>query len=567
MLKNGSVLDGKYEILKQIGEGGFSKVYLAMNQRLNQQWVIKEIEKSANKKDMTQVMKEANLMKNFDHPAIPRIVDILDREDGTYIIMDYVSGQSLAHELKVNGPQPQEVVIEWAKQICNVLVYLHSLNPPIVYHDLKPGNIILKEPEKTLKLLDFGEARPCINGNAPGGGRTQQYAAPEQQKETRGNTDERTDIYCFGTTIYRLLTGQFPPKLPEPVGSIRERFPELQISKGMDNIIRKCTQIDPKKRFQSAAELAKALDNIQLWDEDYLKRLNNRIRNVVITGIASVVLLATGIGFNRAAAYVNSQNYNVLVETQKSETHETKVANYKSAIEIDGADTRAYECLTEAYEDNGTFGTAESQELSTLYNQNKDKFDMTKVEYAQLNYEIGRLYFNMYTGDNESFRERILKAHSYFQLVAENSSEEFENYKMAKSYYTLCDFFKQYVLQKDSVNEPVKEDYENMMAAVSACLTDMQNYEASDAAYTRLNLYSSTLDMLNVNIKGLTDKEIPRRDVETLIEKIGEAAAEESVTQEKSLEKQEHIVTQVENILDNVEREYDTVERRNKHNG
>lgn len=567
MLKNGAVLDGKYEILKQIGEGGFSKVYLAMNQRLNQQWVIKEIEKSANKKDVSQVMKEASLMKNFDHPAIPRIVDILDRDDGTYIIMDYVSGQSLAHELKVNGPQPQEIVIEWAKQICNVLEYLHSLNPPIIYHDLKPGNIILKEPEKTLKLLDFGEARPCVNGNAPGGGRTEQYAAPEQQKETRGNTDERTDIYCFGTTLYRLLTGHFAPKLPEPVGSIRERFPELQISKGMDNIIRKCTQIDPNKRFQSTTELAKALNNIQLWDEDYIKRLNNRIRTVIVTGVAAVVMLGAGIGFNRAAAYVNSQNYNNLVETQKSADHATKVANYKSAIEIDGVDTRAYERLLEAYEDNGTFGTSESQELSTLYNINKEKFDMTAPEYASLNYEIGRMYFNMYTGDNESFRERILKAHSYFQLVAENSNDSFENYKMATSYYTLCDFFKEYVLQKDSVNEPVKENYENMMKAVDDCLVDMQNYEAADAAYTRLNLYSSTLDMLNINIKGLTDKGIPREDVKNLISKIGDAAANESVTQQKSLEKQESIESQVVNILDNVEREYNTVERRNKHNG
>ena len=144
MLENGTILDGKYEILKLIDRGGTSSVYLAMNPKLNQQWVIKEID---NRFDTERVLKEARMMMKFDHPAIPRIVDIMEKPEFTYIIMDYVSGQSLAYELKEKGPQPQEVVIGWAKQICDVLVYLHSLNPPIIYHDLKPGNIVLKEPE------------------------------------------------------------------------------------------------------------------------------------------------------------------------------------------------------------------------------------------------------------------------------------------------------------------------------------------------------------------------------------------------------------------------------------
>ena len=274
MLAVGTVLDNKYEIIKQIGKGGTSLVYLAMNQKLNQQWVIKEIRSELDAAAKNRMLQEARLMMTFDHPAIPRIVDILDN---TYIVMDYVSGQSLAHELKEHGPVSQETAVEWGKQICNVLVYLHSQDPPIIYHDLKPGNIILKMPERNLKLIDFGEARKCVNGNAPGGGKTREYAAPEQQTETRGNTDPRTDIYCFGTTMYRLLTGQFVPPYPEPVGSIRERFPQLQISKGMDNIIRKCTRKDPDRRFQSAEELMQALDNIVLWDEDYLAKQKRKI--------------------------------------------------------------------------------------------------------------------------------------------------------------------------------------------------------------------------------------------------------------------------------------------------
>lgn len=560
MLKRGDVLDEKYEILKQIGKGGTSLVYLAMNQRLNQQWVIKEIDSTQSSIDINRVLKEARMMMGFDHPAIPRIVDIINKGNFTYIVMDYVSGQSLAYELKHKGPQPQEVVIDWAKQICNVLMYLHSLETPIIYHDLKPGNIILKEPEHNLKLIDFGEARPCVNGNAPGGGKTREYAAPEQQRETRGNTDQRTDIYCFGTTIYRLLTGKFPPTSPEPVGSIKEQFPQLDISKGMDNIIKKCTQTDPNKRFQSATELMQALENIQLWDEDYIKRLKRRVRVVIISVILSVIMLIVGFGFAQARNYVDTQDYEDLVATAQSVEHETKVANYEAAIRIDGTNPAAYIKLLEAYEDNNLFGNAESQQFSTLYNANKSDFDMESEDVLEMHYLIGRLYFNMYSGENGSFRSRILKAESYFQIVHEYGTETYENYNIASSYYTLCSFFKAYVLNDNSIQEPTAEDYQEMLLALESCLSDMSGYSAGDAAYTRLNLYGHILDMLNINIKGFALKDIAQGDIEAILQQIKDAANRESVTQEVSINKQEEILMQIDNILDNVQREYESLE-------
>lgn len=561
MLENGTVLDGKYEILKQIGKGGTALVYLAMNQRLNQQWVIKEIDQSQVNVDMERVLKEARMMMGFDHPAIPRIVDILERPGVTYIIMDYISGQSLAYELKHHGPQPQEVVVEWAKQICNVLVYLHSLNPPIIYHDLKPGNIILKEPEHNLKLIDFGEARPCINGNAPGAGKTKEYAAPEQQKETRGNTDERTDIYCLGTTLYRLLTGKFAPMPPETVGSIREKFPELNISKGMDNIIKKCTRHDPQKRFQSAEEVMQALENIQLWDDDYLKKLKRRIHSVYGLLGTAAVMTGLGVGFGQAANYVNAQDYENLVATAASVEHEVKAKNYEEAIRINGSSPEAYIKLLEAYEDNNLFGNQESQQFSTLYNTNKNEFDVNSEDVWEMHFLTGRIYFNMYSGENDSFRSRILKAQSYFEFVQEYADESYSNYSIASSYYTLCDFFKTYVLSDNSIQEPTQEDYRNMLAALNTCLEDMQNYSEGDAAYTRLNLYGYILDMINVNIKGFAVNEITQEEVEAILNSIKKAAVNESITQEVSIQKREALLMKIENILDNLQREYENLER------
>lgn len=129
----GQVIDGKYEILKEIGRGGMSIVYLAMDKRLNKQWAVKEIPKRALDKNNEVVVQsaiaEANMIKRLDHPAIVRIVDIINNDDVIYIIEDYIEGETLGTIVENNGAQPQELVIEWAMQICEALEYLHTRKP------------------------------------------------------------------------------------------------------------------------------------------------------------------------------------------------------------------------------------------------------------------------------------------------------------------------------------------------------------------------------------------------------------------------------------------------------
>lgn len=557
MLKQGYVLADKYEILKQLGRGGFSTVYLAMNQMLNQQWVIKEVRKDIDPAALKRVMREAKIMIGFDYPMIPRITEIIESEEATYIVMDYVSGKSLAYELKANGPMPQETVVKWGIQICDVMNYLHSQDPPIIYHDLKPGNIILKEPEHNLKLLDFGEARPLINGDAPGGGKTKQYAAPEQQTATRGPTDQRTDIYCIGTTLYRLLTGEFPPMPPETVGSVRQRFPSLGISKGMDNIIRKCTSHDPNKRFQSALELKKALENMELWDEDYIKRQKRKIWRSLGAAIAAVVCLVGGIAFSAAAKHANSQTYESLVAT--SYDNADAVNNYLEAISIDGTNPGAYMKLVELFSKREQFGDQQSQILTSAYDSHKNGFNMSDIEMQGLNYQIGKLYFTQYVGDNNSFRSRVLKAESYFSLVVEHGGEEFENYRLANAYDTICRFFESFVLSENSVQEPTEEDYRQFIAAMDTCISDMQSYKDADAAYTRLTLYQRLLEVIRANARGMVVNGITRDEARSLVTNVKTAIRNESVTQEKSLALQEELKLEADNVLEDVEREYNSV--------
>lgn len=265
MFEIGSLIDGKYRIQGIIGQGGMSVVYLAINERSNKQWAIKEVRKDGvmNFESVKQgLIAETSILKKLNHTNLPSIADIIDTEDSFIVIMDYIPGTSLNEILTECGAQPEEKVVEWAKQLCDVLEYLHSRVPPIIYRDMKPANIMLK-PDGNITLIDFGAAREfkaedpketvllsdtiCLG--------TVGYAAPKQFGGM-GQSDARTDIYCLGMTLFQLVTGEFPTY---EVRSIREINPAL--SKDLERVITKCTQTDPNSRYQTAAELREALEH------------------------------------------------------------------------------------------------------------------------------------------------------------------------------------------------------------------------------------------------------------------------------------------------------------------
>ena len=241
MTEIGTVIDGKYEILREIGRGGMSIVYLAMDTHLNKQWAVKEIRKKGNGKNdevvVNSLLAEANMMKKLDHPALPRIVDIIDNGITIYVVMDYIEGESLDKVLNEYGAQPEEQVIAWAEQLCEALEYLHSQKPPIIYRDMKPANVMLK-PEGNIKIIDFGIAREYkeqkLSDTTVLG--TKGYAPPEQYS---GQTDARSDIFALGMTMHHLLTG-IDPRSGEAYAPVRMWNPQL--SEGIELIINKCVE-------------------------------------------------------------------------------------------------------------------------------------------------------------------------------------------------------------------------------------------------------------------------------------------------------------------------------------
>jgi serine/threonine protein kinase len=157
-LETGALLDGKYRILHEVGRGGMSIVYMAINEKANKTWAVKEVRKDG-VLDFEAVRQglivETEMLKRLRHPNLPSIIDIIEDEDTLIIVMDYIEGVPLSKVLSEYGAQPQEYVIEWGKQLCDVLSYLHSQDPPIIYRDMKPSNVMLK-PDGNLALIDFG---------------------------------------------------------------------------------------------------------------------------------------------------------------------------------------------------------------------------------------------------------------------------------------------------------------------------------------------------------------------------------------------------------------------------
>jgi len=252
------MFDGKYRILGTLGRGGMSTVYLAENVKLGTLWAIKEI----NKNSRIDILVEPNILKRLNHPALPRIFDILEDDDNIYIIVDYIEGASLDSELGRVGRFPEEKVICMALEICEVLKYLHTQKPnPIIYRDMKPGNIILTK-DGSIKLIDFGIAREykeesCLDTVYIG---TRGYAAPEQYGT--GQTNERTDIYSLGVTLYHLVTGKNPNDPPYEIKSIR--LFDSGLSEELDRIILRCTRQDPEERYSSVDELENDLKKLHI---------------------------------------------------------------------------------------------------------------------------------------------------------------------------------------------------------------------------------------------------------------------------------------------------------------
>lgn len=468
----GRVIDKKYELIHKLGKGGMSIVWLGRDRRLDKVWAVKEImpnvigaQGEANRK---AIIDEANFMKRLDHPAIPRVVDIIDEGRTIYVVMDYINGRSLSKTMRQQGgPFDQLDVIDWGIQLCDVVGYLHGLNPPVVYRDLKPGNIMLRD-DGSVKLIDFGiayELRPGRIGDAgligsPG------YSAPEQiDAEVHKNVplSTRSDIYALGATLYSLVTGTKPEKVRDSEGAERFEYDirpireiDPQLSDGLEQIILRATKPDPADRYQTIDEMRYDLEHYEELTQEYRavqqRKLDTFWGRVRATAIVAVLGLACLLASNllKNSSYdsiMHEANVASKAERNVKLDEGTNVALggnriadaseaeelYTRAISVDPTRSEPYDrLLNEVYKDDFIFTPTEADRWVSVW-QNYGRNLKGSDQYARLCYDAGILYlcYYDYLGNADLSEEASTAASG--QGAIQNASRSAEWFALAKA--------------------------------------------------------------------------------------------------------------------------------------
>lgn len=523
MLKVGDLIDGKYKILNEIGRGGMSTVYLAINEKANKPWAVKEVRKNgiSNRELVKQsLMVEINLLKKLKHKGLPSIVDIIDQQDNYLIVMDYIEGITLENIMQEEGVQPQEKVVDWAIQLCDVLQYLHTRKPAIIYRDMKPSNIMLRS-DGSVVLIDFGTAREfkerhvedttCLG--------TQGYAAPEQFGGM-GQTDERTDIYSLGATMYRLVTGHNPSEPPYEMYPITHWNPRL--STGLEGIIAKCTSKDPKSRYQSVQEVRYALEHYRDLDLDSIRRYRRNLRILLAAGGMTVMLFgASGVSY-AAVDHMQKDEYAYNLEAgRRSPNKQDSIAFYQKAIQTDCAGEEAYDQLLTLFTQDGVLDEQEEKvllQLAISVDKYLERYKMQNPDgYAGLCYQIGSSYWYYY----EHEEKRQAGAVAWFESAKagfEGNPEKEREWKRASTYVEIGNFYQRIVpAQISGTDQGMYGEYWNNLRRLKEW-----NDEAPDRDLVTLRLYREIVTKTLEYAGYLQEDGVPPQEMEDLLNEISQ---------------------------------------------
>lgn len=276
-LKAAEVLRGRYRIRRIIGQGGMGSIYLADDMRLEgRQCALKEVEHDRSlspdlaREAREQFQREATVLARLDHPNLPKVSDYFSVSNRDYLVMDFIPGKDL-RALMLEARQsgvflPEADVLNWAAQLSDALIYLHSQEPPILHRDIKPSNMKVT-PSGLLKLVDFGLVKVLASGEVTitilQGQGTALYTPLEQYGGDSGHTDVRSDIYAFGATLYHMLTNQPPAdardRFLNPENLIPPRQINPAISTRTERAILWAMNLHPDERPETVESFQKSL--------------------------------------------------------------------------------------------------------------------------------------------------------------------------------------------------------------------------------------------------------------------------------------------------------------------
>jgi serine/threonine protein kinase len=240
-----------------------STVYDVFDTTLDHRWAMKETLDIFPDRDKSEILdqfqKEAKMLAGLSHPNLPKVIDFFTENGKHYLVEELIDGLPSSEVLEKSHSFDEYRLLNWAVQICDLLEFLHNNN--IIYRDLKPGNIMIDKNEKVY-LVDFGIARFFQGGKSkdtviigtPG------FASPEHYG--RGETDQRSDIFSFGATLHYMTTGVDPADKPFHFDIPFNVNPQVSLQTGA--IIMKCVELDPSRRYQTAAEVKKAIGELAI---------------------------------------------------------------------------------------------------------------------------------------------------------------------------------------------------------------------------------------------------------------------------------------------------------------
>ncbi len=553
MLQIGSVVEGKYKVLNKIGQGGMSVVYLALNERANKTWAIKEVRKDG-VQDFAMVRQgliaETNILKSLNHKYLPSIVDVIDDKDTFLIVMDYIQGKSLdtvlKESLETEGlPISVEDVVSWGKQLCDVLYYLHTRPQPIIYRDMKPANIMLK-PDGDICVVDFGTARIFKTGNTedttclgtPG------YAAPEQYGGN-GQSRPQTDIYNLGATMHHLITGRNPAPTPFNFPPITQCRPTLLeetprdlrgMLLGLEKIIDKCTQYYIEDRYQSCVELKYDLEHPEELGLPHRRALKKKFYAFVGCAAAAVILGGVSVFGMGMENRTNRSGYGYYLESARTASGEDKIELYRSAIALNPTREEAYLSMLEMMVADNDFSTEEDVYLTSVLNSRdngRDRDNQTYLRenpagYVEFSYQLGMAYYYSVgsNGDKSSavgWFQNVIDADMDSLDLGDNNEYKYAWQARAQILGRISDYYKNKigVTNKAGDAEVSYADYWNDLMALfdsdavgrDNMITDLRLY--SEIVY---QIYTRTVEFKN-------EAGVSREEMEQALTEIEERVA------------------------------------------
>ncbi len=265
LLGFGTVLKGRYKVVRVLGCGGMGAVYLAFDARANDAPVAVKENLDDSPEAQQQFDSEARILMRLRHPNLPQVRDyFIERNGRRYIVMDFIAGEDLETIVRVHGPLPVQKVLYIADRIAGAVEYLHDQDPPVIHRDIKPSNIKLT-PNGEPVLVDFGIAKFYRPGQRTvAGARAVSPGFSPVEQYGHGTTDQRSDIYAFGATLYYILTGVVPPEAIErAAGATDKLIPVRSINPNVpphvDKAIWMAMRVRPDERIKSMREFRLAL--------------------------------------------------------------------------------------------------------------------------------------------------------------------------------------------------------------------------------------------------------------------------------------------------------------------